>query len=67
MFYGVKVSQKDLRELAKQLGWEGNPMGIEWFEYREGHPYTRVAYAKNNYGIVSELFYIKDTHEFILI
>ena len=67
MFYGVKLSQKDIKALAGQLGWHNNPMGLEWCKYREGHPHTRIAYAKNNYGITHELYYMQDTHEFILI
>lgn len=67
MFYGVQITHKDLKELAKQLGWHDNPMGIEWFDYREKHPHTRIAYSKNKYGICAELYYLKDTHEFILI
>lgn len=67
MIYGVKLTQRDIRDLATQLGWSGNPLGYEWLKYREEHPYTRIAYAKNNYGITHELFYIKDTHEFVLV
>lgn len=68
MDYGVQISNRKLFALAKQLGYNGLPMSFkEWLEKREKQGYTRIAYAKNNYGITHELFYLKETHEFVLI
>lgn len=64
MIYGVKISGKDIKALAEQLG--AKTMGEEWFKYRGKHNYTRVAYSQGNYGITHELFYLKDTGEFVL-
>ena len=61
--YGVKTSHKDLKALAEQLGAE--TMGAEWLEYREKHPHTRIAYSQGAYGVIGELFYIKDTGGFV--
>ena len=64
---GIVMTQKDLRALAKKLG-AGEPMGAkEWFEYRDKHPTIPLAYAKNNYGVVLELYFDKVAGRAILV
>lgn len=71
MYYGVKVSAKDIDRLAEQLIATGvcrRMEATEWLKYREtlkGH--TRVAYSQGRYGVTNELFYAKGTKEFIII
>lgn len=65
MIYGVRISGKDIKALAEQL--QAKTMGEEWLKYRESHPHTRVAYSQGYYGTTHELFFVKDTGEFILL
>lgn len=70
--YGIKTTQKELRDMAKNLAMQGlcneQPLGQkEYFEKRDGQDYTRIAYAKNNYGIVAELFYLKGDKMFCYV
>lgn len=72
MFYGVKLTSKDIKNLAKQLEYMGvcETMSIDdWLVYRDkkAEGYTRVAYSQGRYGTTWELFYIKNTKKFILI
>ena len=71
MFYGVKISNKDINNLAEQLIMTGvcRRMDVtEWLEYRETiQGYTRVAYSQGHYGVTNELFYVKNPKEFIII
>lgn len=63
---GIKLTQKDLRILAKKLG--ADELGAkEWFEYREKHNTIPLAYAKNNYGVVAELYFDKVEKRAILV
>ena len=68
----IKTTQKDLRELACKLAQQGlcnvQPMGSkEWFAKRDRQDYTRIAYAKSNYGTVAELYYMKEDKEFCYV
>lgn len=65
---GIVLTQKDLRALAKKLGANEQPMGAkEWFEYRDKHSTIPLAYAKNNYGVVAELYFDKVEGRAILV
>lgn len=68
----IKTTRKDLRELASKLAKQGlcneQPMGDkEWFAKRDRQDYTRIAYAKSNYGTVAELYYMKEDKEFCYV
>lgn len=68
----LRATQKEIREMAEKLAQQGlcneKAMGYkEWFEKRDGQDYTRIAYARNNYGIVSEIYYLKGTKEFAYV
>ena len=65
---GIVLTQKDLRALAKKLGANEQPMGAEeWFEYRDKHSTIPLAYARNNYGVVMELYFDKVEGRAILV
>lgn len=55
---GIKMTQRDLRALAKKLD-AVELSGETWFEYRERNSLIPLAYSKNNYGVVAELYFDK--------
>ena len=70
--YGVKITQKEIKELAEQL--KAQKIGFEltqteWLKYREekAKNHTRIAYSMCKYGVSYELFYDKNNNKFILI
>lgn len=70
--YGIETTHKKLKAMAGELYTQGlcniQPLNYEqWDELREGQDYTRIAYSKNNYGIVAELYYMKKDHMFAYV
>lgn len=68
----LQVTQKALRAMVHDLSVQGlcneQPLSFEdWDAWREGQDYTRIAYSKNNYGIVAELYYMKKDHIFAYV
>lgn len=69
---GVQITQKAMRELVHDLAIQDlcnkQPLSFkDWNAWREEQGHTRIAYAKNAYGIVSELYYMKKDHMFAYV
>lgn len=69
---GIKTTTSALYDMAQNLYQQGLcnnvPMGSKWwFEKREGQDYTRIAYSQGKYGIISELYYMKEDKEFCYV
>lgn len=69
---GIKTTQKQLSEMAKELAQQGlcNEQALgykEWFEKRDGQDYTRIAYSQGAYGIIAEIYYLKSDKVFAYV
>ena len=70
--YDFKATNKQMHEMVHKLAIQDlcneQAMGdIEWFKYREGQDYTRIAYTQSIYGITSELYYMKKDKRFCYV
>lgn len=70
--YGIKTTQKQLRELVEGLARQGlcNEQALgygEWAKIHNRQGYTCVAYSQGRYGVTASLYYMKGDKTFCYI